>query len=273
MTYQAGARQKWIWYLALMCFLIWAMPVRAFAWGNAGHRIIAQIAQDNLTAKARKEVSKLLPSSSMVSDSTWADIQRVTNPKTRRWHFVDIPLNADSYDPNASYADSDCIVAKIDYFTKVLSGRSSSADRTEALRFLIHLVGDIHDPMHCVDNNDAGGNKVKLTFFGDSTNLHSVWDSGIIERSIKGKESYYAKSLESKFEGQKSALLKGGTPQDWAWESHAVAVYSAYSLPPGKVLSEYYFQTNAPVVDAQLFAAGIRLAALLNQILDSKGDK
>lgn len=164
--------KKLSWSIAMLFFVMSVLPASALAWGPAGHRIIAQIAQDNLSPAARSQVSRILKGASMSSVATWADIVRNTGrPETAGWHFVDIPLKADSYDAERDCPKDDCIVAKIDDFRAALANSSSTTQRAEALKFLIHFVGDIFDPMHCVDNHDRGGNSVRVTFFGKITTL------------------------------------------------------------------------------------------------------
>lgn len=135
-----------------------------------------------------------------------------------------------------------------------------SAERAEALMFLVHLVGDIHQPLHCANRNDAGASQFQVKFFGQSTNLHLVWDVFLIER----RTFYwgeYARILESRVREQAAANASIGQPEDWA------AVSTAYAIPQDNELADAYFQSALPVVERQMITAALRLARLLDQAL------
>src|SRR6266516_2237538 len=161
----------------------------AYAWGKAGHRVVARIADDLLTDEARARVRFLLHGNSLESVSVFADHYRLLDTNTAPWHFVDIPVSANDYDPARDCRrHHGCVVEALDHFQKVLADTHTSAtNRAFALMFVVHLVGDLHQPLHCADNNDRGGNDVAVTFFGEADsaggthwNLHSVWDTGLI---------------------------------------------------------------------------------------------
>jgi len=166
-----------------------------FAWGGEGHKIIAAIADKRLTPGARMQVIALLEGTPLPDVASWADDVRKERPETSRWHYVDIPYEATSYDAarDCQLTDhGDCVIAEIVRAEKMLGDTSQSeADRAEALKFLIHFLGDMHQPLHCAERKDPvtgkgdrGGNDVHLSFFGTPTNLHAVWDSGLIERAV-----------------------------------------------------------------------------------------
>jgi hypothetical protein len=143
--------------------------------------------------------------------------------------------------------------------------------RGDALKFLIHLVGDAHQPLHAADRNDAGGNHVAVTFFDRPMSLHAVWDVGIIE-----KRTYdwgeYVRYLEQRWlPGKDFKILQRGEPVDWATEAHVAATEVAYVLPEDLKLGEAYYQRSLPTVDRQLALAGIRLARLLNEAFGYRG--
>jgi hypothetical protein len=232
----------------------------ALAWGCKGHQIIALIAEAHLTPRARSMVSQILSASPIstslsrycresgldpfVDSSTWADDIRSVRPNTAPWHFIDIPRGARRGNL-ARYcrpADS-CLTSALAAQLRVLQNpRAAATDRADALRFIIHLVGDLHQPMHAVTNNDRGGNCVPVSFFGRSPqqtdpirenyspNLHEVWDVEIVERSSRSETpQQLARALERKFRGAKSAW-KTQRPDfaAWAWETHALANTVAY---------------------------------------------
>jgi hypothetical protein len=243
----------------------------ALGWGQEGHRVVAIIAERHLTAKARERVRQILgPEGSLAAVSTWADEIRPSRPETAPWHYIDIPLDASAIDPARDCPKGDCVTAAITRFVAVLRNTASSPDaKSEALKFVVHFVADLHQPLHCSDNHDRGGNDVHVKFFGENGNLHSVWDTLLIERIDSNTESY-AKRLDAALTDSSIGAFEQGMVEDWALESHSVAVKVAYgALPSGGTLDlgADYFQAASPAVDVQLWTAGIRLALILNEAL------
>jgi S1/P1 Nuclease len=242
----------------------------AFAWGQEGHRVVATIAEKHMTANARAKVQEILGvDGPMAAVANWADEIRPSRPQTAPWHYIDIPLNATDIDPARDCRNGDCVTAAITRFLAVLRDASStSAAKNEALKFIIHFVGDLHQPLHCEDNNDRGGNGLQVTFFGRNANLHSVWDTLLIEH-IDANTDNYATMPGAKIEDSDISAWQQGTVEGWALESHAVARQVAYeALPPGQKadLGMDYLKAVAPAVDLQLARAGMRLAYILNQV-------
>jgi nuclease S1 len=151
--------------------------------------------------------------------SMWADQIRLQRRETAPWRFVNIPIHPPSgtlaaYDPQRDRPQANCVVAKIDQLAGVLSDRDAAPwQRLEALKFLVHFVADIHQPLHCADNHDAGGNGVRVEFNGRPTTLHAVWDTDILALTVKGDERRYALGLARSITQQQDALWRGG-PQD-----------------------------------------------------------
>jgi hypothetical protein len=140
--------------------------------------------------------------------------------------------------------------------------------RVEALMYLVHLVGDIHQPLHAAEHNeDNGGNYVFVTLFDQPTSLHMLWDEGIIGKYVYDWGEYVRRLDKRWFPGKDIAALQRGEPADWANESHKAAVDVAYALPPGHHLKEDYYNKSLAVVDRQLAVAGLRLARVLNEAL------
>jgi len=174
-------RQVWQGSLsALACLMLFLSSGPALAWGPEGHEVVAALAAANLTPSARAQVSALLGGDSMiVLDANWADEIRTDQPQTAPWHYVNIPLNAPGYDPRRDCADGRCVVAQIERNEHVLADRSASkAARADALRFLIHFIADVHQPLHAADN---GGNAFTVFLRGKHTNLHHVWDNDVVD--------------------------------------------------------------------------------------------
>jgi nuclease S1 len=169
-----------------------------WAWGRLGHRVISRVAKQHLTPKARDAIADLLdPGETLADASTWADEHRRELPKTAPWHYVDVPLDEPRYDSKWSADDPKhgCVVDKINEFKTTLKDQSKSVeDRRFALRFLIHCVEDMLMSRHVGDNHDRGGDDTQVRFFERGMKMHSLWDSGMIERVSKDEE-FWLKEL------------------------------------------------------------------------------
>ncbi len=168
----------------LLAFLFIFLASPAFAWGPGGHEIAAAIAADNLTASARAKVGAILGGDAralMILDSSWADEVRSDRPETGPWHYVNIPLGVRGYDARRDCQQNDCVVAVIDRMARLVGdARTPRLERTEALRYLIHFVADIHQPLHATDDHDRGGNSRYLYYRGKRMNLHGLWDQDAV---------------------------------------------------------------------------------------------
>jgi hypothetical protein len=258
--------------LALAVAAAGAKP--AFAFGEDGHRIIAEIADRRLTPEASRAVRDLLSVESVATladVASWADHIRNQRRETGPWHYVDIPVSAAAYDPARDCAEGACIVAQLDeYRAKLADASLSKGERLEALKFVVHFVGDLHQPLHASDNHDRGGNTEMATGYPGSKNLHSVWDSGIIEAAGLGGPDA-ARKLDGKITDADASKWAQGTITDWANESHAVAVSFIYKRLPDEAGSfpQGYQAAAEPVVEVQLEKAGVRLAAVLDSALSN----
>ena len=161
-------------------------PLSAGAWGGDGHRIVAELAGRQLSVPAKAEVDRLLALESgatMASVSTWADESR--SPSTSAWHYVNLPRDgsaACTYDADRSCIDGHCVVDAMERQAAVLSSKAPDAARLKALKYLIHFVADVHQPLHGGFADDRGGNQFQVQAFGKGTNLHALWDSGLIDQ-------------------------------------------------------------------------------------------
>ena len=292
----------------------------AGAWGCKGHEVVALIAERHLSDRAQQMVVNLLATRSsdpplahtcpetgdrFVDASTWADDIRRVRPETGPWHFIDVPRGAPKSNLSQYCPPSGCITSALADELQILRDPSlAPATRADALRFAIHFVGDIHQPLHASTNNDLGGNCVPVTFFGHTPapsgpqstlfipNLHEVWDTEIIERLSAGQSAWdLAQELERKFSGPISAWR--AKPTDfaaWAWESHELAEKIVYGRLPHLLpietprrmtkcplggdrgpfelenLGDDYQAAASAVIEEQLAKAGARLAALLNSL-------
>lgn len=281
-------------FLVSMLSLI-STPARG--WGEEGHRLIGSIADRHLTPHAAREVARLLRNDRLASGERsgratladiayWADeIRDYRWGKAKsRWHFDDIPVCGEP-DPVKVCPRGNCASEQIARHVEILKDpRAQPRHRNEALKWLAHLVGDIHQPLHAADHDDRGGNRVEVSFFGErdnapygTINLHAIWDVHLLKRLLeqRGGEAAFQVAWIS---GSDKAAWERGTPAQWMAESHRLArsvVYrrlpggfSCGSQPNGVVaIDERYYEHAAPVVEMQIRKAGIRLAKLINEAL------
>jgi len=254
----------------------------AFAWGPEGHRIVGDIAQERLTPIARLQVKELLGNDDLAAVAVWADDVRRDRPETFGWHFVDIPKDAsgfseqrDCFHPDEKHAYTlqdhhNCVVDRITMFEHVLGNRNEPRqDRIEALKFLVHFVGDLHQPMHAIEEA-RGGNDIHVSEFGSlqcgtrPCNLHFAWDTGLIEHAGISDERYVAR-LNELIASRKLNVQAAGMPEEWANESFFLA--KKVWLSEGGAVDESYFENDIGIVNRRLALAGIRLAQMINQAL------
>jgi nuclease S1 len=257
--------------------------VQLFAWGPKGHDIVGDIAKNHLTASARHNIQQLLGSDDLASIANWADEVRPKRAESYGWHFVDIPKDSsgfsesrDCYQPDDKHPHTkddrhNCVVDRINMFRQIVADKNApQQDRVEALKFLVHFVGDVHQPMHAVAEA-RGGNDVHVVEFGSTQcgkyvcNLHSVWDSGLLEHTGRSEQDYVA-YLEQLISSKNLQSKAGGTPEDWANESLSLAKQAWVS--EGGAVDENYYKAHIGTVDERLALAGLRLAKILNQIFD-----
>jgi S1/P1 Nuclease len=245
-----------------MTFSFLFLSALLFGWGPEGHHAIARIAGSNLNPKAIAAVKDLL-GVSMAEVSTWADEIRPQRRETAPWHYINIPIDA-VHTSSADYCPKDgCVVSKIEDLVKTLKTSTNREDRAEALKFLIHFVGDMHQPLHAGDKKDRGGNDTKVVYFGQEFNLHRIWDSDLLAR-MDNNEDHLVNSLRASW-WQRRKMSQGGV-EDWVWESRDIARDVAYkNLMPQ--LSEAYQKAAEPALRLQLQRGGIRLAKLLDESL------
>jgi hypothetical protein len=256
-------------FCAVLALLMLA-PLRALAWSPEGHEIVALVAMQELTPAARSQIARLLGSPAMmVHDASWADEIRDRRPDTAPWHYVDIPLGASGYDAARDCPRRACVVAQIEDDVRILAnhGRDDGA-RAEALRFLIHFTADLHQPLHAEDNNDKGGNDVRVALGRRRSSLHRVWDGDVVE-ALGFDGGRVADALERSITPAQRKAWAFGTPAQWANEAHAIARDHIYPPLGGRTqlrLSPDYPQREIAIARTQLAKAGVRLAWLLNGV-------
>src|SRR5579859_4378512 len=265
------------------CLILFAaaalVSANANAWGDLGHRVTALIAYRHLTPSARTTLDALLagdsdtlPGPDFASRPTWAHKDRNAHPAAAAcFHFPALGGALAGAGPA-----KDCVVNKIDEFAAELTNATTPrAERLLALKFLIHFIGDLHQPLHAADHHDRGGNCVLLAALqGQATNLHAYWDVDVVE-ALGHSPEQIAEKLDAGLSGAEAKKGSGGRAADWAMESFEIArrdAYALHDLPTCRhrgavALSADYAAQARKDAATQLLKAGLRMAAVLNQAL------
>jgi len=260
----------------------------ARAWGGQGHRLVGLIAAERLTAAATRQAAHLLDGQSLADVSGWADTITSEHWQTSLWHYLNIPPGAAGYDrdrdcprqPNAAPGSRgdrwrDCVVDRIAYWEQRLADLTlDRADRATALKFIVHFIGDLHQPFHALGVG-RGGNDVHVRVFGQANcgkdaqkptpcNLHSVWDSRLIaHRNLDDRA--YLDVLRNVIADKSMGSQPAGTPAQWAEQSWRLAKEAL--VTPNTNIDEGYYRRHITVIDDRLALGGVRLAAVLNRVL------
>lgn len=290
--------RSWRWLMCLCGFVCGS----AWAWGDQGHQIIALVAEPYLKPQVRAKINALLATDTsglaptdLAHQATWADKYRDSDrnttkkryQQTREWHFVDIELS----DPDVASAcfghpplpagtpasagpSKACLIDKTKQFIAELRDpKTSPTERRLALQFVLHLVGDLHQPLHASDDHDRGGNDKRVTAAGhDPGNLHHYWDTEFVRR-LGARPAPVARALLTRISASQRAEWSAGTPTDWARDTFAVSKAHTYGpLPPAgpdgtHALTPAYVAGATRTVSLQLRKAGVRLAWVLNSAL------
>jgi nuclease S1 len=267
--------------LFVLAGLIALLTPSAKAWSPIGHRLAGRLAERNLTPEARAAVKALLePTETMADASTWADEHRRDVKGSAPWHYVDVPLDEEKYDDRfaGDAPEKGNIVPKIREFKAILrDSRRPVEERRFALRFLIHLVEDLHMPLHVGDNHDRGGNDTQIQFFDQGSNMHRLWDGDMLYHVDRDEDRWMAEMIKMDTpEARKRAMA--GTVEEWATESLKLAK-SAYIDPAtgkkikrGTKLGEPYQAANLPIARQRVYLGGVRLAMVLNEVFSADRD-
>lgn len=258
----------------LLASALFLTSTACLAWSANGHRIVGELAQAQLSPAARAEVARLLagePVPTLAGVATWADELRDTDEarakQTSTWHYMNFPRGDCSYVPPRDCPDGRCVIAAINRQFLILSDRTRpDAERREALKFLVHFVGDVHQPMHAGWSDDRGGNDFQVNYRDKGTNLHSTWDRLIV--NSRGLDPVaYADLLRRQSPLPRDATRQSDRPAvDWALESCRI-VRDDSVYPDKRVITDAYLTAHRPQVERRLREAGNRLADMLNYAL------
>jgi S1/P1 Nuclease len=248
------------------------LPLSSLAWGMLGHRIVGEIADSYLTKKTKKQIAEILGNESVAMSSNWADFIK-SDPAYNylsNWHFINFKSGLSQQQFNDFLATDTAADAytKIKMLTAELKNKNLDADKKILyLRVLIHLVGDVHQPMHTGRLEDRGGNSIRVLWFRDSVNLHQVWD----DRLINNQQLSYTEYATAINHATKDELnvMQNEPLETWLYQSYTVAekIYGEIKTPWQKLDYKYNFD-YLQTLNSQLLKGGMHLAALLNEIFD-----
>ncbi|WP_298343155.1 S1/P1 nuclease [uncultured Algibacter sp.] len=248
---------------------IFILPTNSHAsddfWGQTGHRVVGKIADIYLKGKAKREVRRLLKRKSLAFVSTFADEIKADKRynKFYTWHYINMPLDS-NYEDSKKNPKGD-LVTGIAYCTKIIKDdKSTDDDKSFYLKLLIHLIGDLHQPMHIGLEEDRGGNDFKVQWHYEDSNLHRVWDSGMIEK-YNMTYTELTDNADVLTKDQVKSIQKGSVI-DWVNETHELTKKVYASAEPDENLRYRYSYNNFKTVRSQLQIAGIRLAQYLNDL-------
>lgn len=249
-----------------LCYMIAAIcPVCSFGWSQKGHDTVAHIAERHLTPRTAEAIDSLLKGNSMVYWSNWLDNASHTPEYdySRTWHYKNIDAN-ETMETSFVHPKGDIIRALGEQTAKLGTGAD---DEALALKMVIHLTGDLHQPMHLGRYSDRGGNNHAVKFFERDTNLHSIWDSSLVETGHKWSYTEWADQIDRASDDLQAVLVEGTFP-DWAVESWEIAKEIYNTTPEGTTVSYDYIAKWIPVIEQQLLKGGLRLAHILNTAYD-----
>ena len=251
----------------LIAIVALCTTLSSFGWGQKGHDVVAYIAECNLTPEVYQKVVKKLGNHSLVYFANWLDNASYSDQYryTKSWHYANVDEGF-TYDTMTKNEKGDVVTAIESLIAELKSGKLSAEQENVRLRMLIHLVGDIHCPMHAGHLSDRGGNEVNVKFFNRDTKLHKVWDSELVEAAHKWSYTEWEQQLNRYCTAEEKAKLAQGKAKDWIDQSHAIATEIYKATPDKSRISYDYIAYYTPVVEKQLLSGGVRLANILNEL-------
>ena len=241
----------------------------AFGWGQKGHDVTVFIAENHLTPVAEAKITELLDGKSMVYWANWLDNASHTPEYayTKTWHYKNIDDGV-NYEEAPLHPDGDVVRAIYDQVSTLQNPYASKEEQQLALKILVHVMGDIHQPMHMGHASDLGGNRWIVNYFGRDSNLHSVWDSSVPESAHKWTYTEWNNQINRATPEEAVVILSNGTPEKWGQETFEICKEVYAKTPEGTKISYDYVSDWTPVVENQFLKGGLRLADILNSIYD-----
>jgi hypothetical protein len=270
--------------IARLFVLFALLPLHAYAWGSKGHAVVAELAERGLSPNVAAQVRQLNFGAPLREIASLPDDWRAEETKglrqgdTGALHYSNTPNDQAMFDRARDCKDDQCVVAAIEKYSAILKDKSQPRDkRREAMIYVVHFMGDLHQPLHAAGGQvkddqtgqmvmDRGGNLVKIRFLGIETNLHSAWDSALIDWGPAKVDDYVDHLVEYEMRGRSVDELQRGSVVDWFNESHYAAVHDAYDVGNGTLGGEYA-QKNIGIVYERLLRGGLRLRRVLEEAL------
>lgn len=250
----------------LIALIAMCAAPEVFAWGQKGHDVVAYVAECHLSRRAAKRVTKALEGHSPVYYANWMDNASHTSEYayTSTWHYANVDEGF-TYETMPRNESGDVVTALNDIIEDLRSGELTAEEENTALRMLIHLMGDLHCPMHAGHKSDLGGNKVEVSFFGEKTRLHTIWDTHLVEAAHKWGYTEWQRQIDRLSKEDREDICEGSL-EDWFAETVEICGRVYEEIPAGKNISYDEVARYAPVIEEQLLKGGLRLAAVLNSI-------
>ncbi|MEX2595000.1 MAG: S1/P1 nuclease [Anditalea sp.] len=246
-------------------FLLSVVVLQSFGWGQNGHRVVALLAEWHLNKKARRNIEAILKQESLPMVANWMDEIRSDEhyDYATTWHYLTVE-DGKSYDPSIQEKGGDAYAQLQKIIAALKQGNLTDKEEKEFLKMLVHLVGDIHQPLHVGRGDDRGGNDIKIYYFNQQTNLHSVWDTKMIEaQNLSFTEM--SRHLNKRADKATVNKLQSADLTEWLQEAQNLRPM-VYDIPDDNRLSYAYNYKYFHLIEDRLFAAGIRLAGILNDI-------
>ncbi len=239
-------------------------------WGPQGHRVIGHVAELNLASETKKIIVQEFNINNLADVANWADIARRKREAENPWHYTNIKEGEWIYEAGRDCPDGNCVTEKIKEFSILLADIESPLQkRKDALKYLVHFVGDVHQPLHLGNLKDRGGGKIRLFYIGKNVSLHYLWDGGLIDWENESLLEYATRLNSRLLDLEKDGWLSSNI-NGWANESRSLALKYAYPLEEKIKLSKKYILKGREILDQRMVQAGVRLAGLLNRLLKSE---
>lgn len=257
--------------IPILALLLLSSP--ALGWSKQGHQLVGELAERDLSPNARAQVALLLegePEPSLAGVSVWADEIRAAGTelgqRSRPWHYINFDRDGCDYQPARECPDGNCVIGAINAQAKILGDRDRPLqERREALKFVVHFIGDAHQPMHAGFRADRGGNNFQLRYLNEGSNLHGIWDYWLL-RSAELDNLAYVERLQA-MPAPVDATLEADNPAaEWTLESCRL-IASAAIYPPKRRINTAYLDKHRPLAEQRIRLAGLRLARVINAAL------
>lgn len=256
--------------LILSLLIIASIPSTVFGWGQKGHDVIANIAEKHLSKNAKIAVDSILDGKSLVYYSNWLDNASHTPEYayTKTWHYKNIDAGQ-NYEDAPNHPNGNVITGLNSQILLLQSGTLSKEESALALKIIIHLVGDLHQPMHMGHLSDLGGNKWSVKYFNRTNNIHSIWDSSLVESAHKWSYTEWTDQIDRVNE-EAARQISEGTFDDWGKETFQICTEIYETTPVDYNVSYDYIAKWTPTIENQFLKGGYRLAKILNLIFDNE---